>query len=1159
MAAVLDNIGDGVIAVDIEGKIDYINHTAEGLTGWKAFDAIDTDFHHVFSLIDIKTGEKLESPVEEVLRTLRVAGLKNNTALIAKSGEKYIVSASCSPIKDHNNNINGVVIVFRDISKIKKMEEQIIEERNNLQLTFGNSPLGMLILDSSRIVRQVNDAFLNMLNITGYDILGSCFGDGINCIGSSEKGCGKGNQCNFCQIRLKIAQVIESGKPCKDLVVQQTILVYGQELKPWYNIFFVPVSLAGDRYVLLVVNDITENIEREQKLIQANNFSLKMMENFPTMVWRTDINMNINYLNKTWLDFTGFHLEDGLGTGWMNAIHTNDRVMFREIFEDAFKKRKSYEMEHRMRNSENQFRWVVSVGTPYYDLNDKFSGYIGTFYDVTERKEFEIILSKMSDFYLRIFENFPAMIWKTDKEGKVSYASSNLTEFIGKDEQSIVENGWVECIYPADREKYYRNYNIFNMETGSSYTELRMKHTSGEYRWISITVKPFYDMNGIFDGYIGMGLDVHDRKVAESLLLESEKRYRQLFMNLHSGFAYHKVICNAQGSILDLEFLMINDAYIKMFGLEGKNIVGKLYSEVFQFEKNPFELEQSTFEKIIREGKSLFIDEIYSEIFDKWYSLAIYSPQKEHFAIVVTDINEKKRSEIELKRTKEDAEKANNAKSEFLANMSHEIRTPINGIVGMIDLTLLTDLNAEQRDNLVTAKSCANSLLKIINDILDFSKMEAGKLLIDNVNFDIKTLIEEIFKTQSPLADKKGLEFTYSFYSGIPQYVKGDPNRLKQVLNNLINNAIKFTEHGEVNIIVKKKYVDNEFLELLFSVSDTGIGIGEEEKSKLFKTFSQVDGSITRKYGGNGLGLAISRQLVEIMGGRMWIESEKGRGSTFYFTVRLHKGKLPKEAPSYVPSVPKTAYKLQILLAEDDNVNQTVITRMLKERGYEVDLAQNGLEVLELHSVKKYDIILMDIHMPEMDGLEATKIIREREGTEKHTSIIAITAHALNGDRERFLNLGMDEYISKPIKMEDLFQTIETTAYNNRNSLKLQSIRIDGDGNIMVKQDESNGIDSLQEKLIEEIERASANLVKCLDGHDMELVEKFAHDVKELCNRMGADELKSLAFQIELAVRRNNFKDVFNNYLTFEKELKTFKNIYNRQREVKYENTYSRG
>ncbi len=1021
----LDNVGDGLIVADKDSKICFMNKSAAALTGWKAEEALGKDFAGVFCLVNIKTEEKLENPIDEVFRLKTIVGLKNNSALVSKTGDRLIVSASCSPVKDENDDIDGVVVVFRDISRIKKIEEQLVQERNNLQMTFDYSPLGMLIMDYNRVVKEVNPAFLQMLDLTDEEVLGLSYGDGINCIGSRERGCGYGILCGLCEIRQRIVSVIKTGIPSRDLVLQQTIMRNGKIETPWYNIFFVPINLAGEKAILLVINDVTDSMEREKSLIEANNFSLKMME------------------------------------------------------------------------------------------------------------------------------NFPAMIWKTNNSGKNVYVSRNLSEYIGKSEEEILEEGWLQYIHAEDRQRLFNNTEDQINKFFLNNTELRLRHVSGEYRWIYIIIKRFIDMHGSQDGYIGIGLDINDKKITESLLLESEKRYRHLFMNLHSGFAYHRVVYDEHGVNSDVEFLIVNEAYKKMFGFENKEIEGKLYSELFNTKEQILQLDFCIVQKMLQGGNNISLDEVYSDMFNKWYSIALYSPQKDHFAIVITDIDQKKKAEMEFKRAKEEAEKANRAKSEFLANMSHEIRTPLNGIVGMIDLTLLTELDNEQKDNLKIAKNCADSLLKIINDILDFSKMEAGKLFIDNVNFDIRELIEDIFKTQAKLADQKDLEISYSFYSGIPQYLKGDPNRLKQILNNLIGNAIKFTEQGEVKISVKKNNIINdEQVELQFSISDTGIGISEAEKEKLFKTFSQVDGSITRKYGGNGLGLVISRQLAEMMGGSVWIESEKGKGSTFHFTVKMKKGTKQQEVKHHIVVPHKTSYNLHILLAEDDAVNRTVIIRMLKERGYKVDTASNGLEVLELLSRNRYNLILMDIHMPEMDGIQTANLIREREGGDHHTPIIAITAHALQGDRERFLELGMDEYIPKPIKMEEMYRVIEDVFVRTQKNNDANGIKIDSSGNIVfVQKKKPEELDKVSGTLIEDIEKTAACLEKCINEKDLERTGLLAHELKNQCNNIGADELKSLAFQIELAVRRSKFEDVLYSYVAFEKELKIFKNIYCTEKE----------
>jgi signal transduction histidine kinase/ActR/RegA family two-component response regulator len=376
------------------------------------------------------------------------------------------------------------------------------------------------------------------------------------------------------------------------------------------------------------------------------------------------------------------------------------------------------------------------------------------------------------------------------------------------------------------------------------------------------------------------------------------------------------------------------------------------------------------------------------------------------------------------------AQAANKAKSEFLANVSHELRTPMNGVIGMLDMALASHTPADQTEELQTAQRCAYSLLALLNEILDLSKIEAGKMTLEKIPFDLRVTLNDCIKAQQSQALQNGASLSSEVAPDVPEQIVGDPLRIRQILSNLVSNAVKFTEHGSTLVRVDSECSDSGELSLKIAVRDSGTGIPADKLPFIFDEFTQADGSVSRKYGGTGLGLAITRRLVEIQGGQIRAESQLGSGTTIYVTLP-YQVSVDEETPAQAwgslpePRLKGLANLARILIVEDNQVNQKVVTAVLRKRGYSIELANDGMEALsKLEKYGSFDLVLMDVQMPVLDGLEATRRIRQ-EKRWQDLPIVAMTAHAMNGDRERCLDAGMNGYISKPVHPSHLLNTVD--------------------------------------------------------------------------------------------------------------------------------------
>ena len=484
------------------------------------------------------------------------------------------------------------------------------------------------------------------------------------------------------------------------------------------------------------------------------------------------------------------------------------------------------------------------------------------------------------------------------------------------------------------------------------------------------------------------------------------------------------------------------------------------------------------------------------------------------------------------------AEAATRAKSEFLANMSHEIRTPMNGITGMIDLLQRTRIDDTQREYLDIMSASADALLDIINDILDLSKIEAGKFELECTPFSPAEVCEGVMKLMAVRAHNKHLELAFQIAPEVPSSLIGDAMRLRQILVNLVGNAIKFTEKGEVALSIVAKNKTDRQVELQIAVRDTGIGIPKDKQQSIFQAFSQADTSVTRQFGGTGLELTICTRLVQMMGGEIWVESEMGKGSTFYVTAQFD---IAIQASTEMPALPHSLLPrytgLRILLAEDNLVNQRVTVGLLTEQGHSVEIAENGRVALEKIQARAFDLVFMDVQMPELDGYEATRKIREyQRRTGASTPIVGLTANAMKGDREACLSAGMDDYLPKPVRKQTLVETINRVMDHVGRTKKpeeaIKNIPPPGllDPNTIeeLKELHATGVISLSE-LIEAFEIDSSQRLDALDQamaqKDGAAIARAAHALKGSCGAIGAKGMIETCQHLETLGRREAFDD----------------------------------
>lgn len=678
-----------------------------------------------------------------------------------------------------------------------------------------------------------------------------------------------------------------------------------------------------------------------------------------------------------------------------------------------------------------------------------------------------------SDLSGDLFETAPIGYMEIDRKGIVRRVNHLETKLRGLESSAMLGVHCAELVPEMERDRYREQIQRKLDGHMSLVTYQReYQHPDGRRVAVEIHEQVLRTKSGTAAGLRMASVDITERKESEEAAYQNAAELRALFQAFPDLF----LRLDKTEAVLDANGGHRADAFLSAEKFEGRNLQDLLPTGVLG------EIRAAQEKGRARNGLEIVEFSIEDRLGPQAYEMRLLPLNWDQWIAVLRNITERMASEQRLKENAQeleqkneelekalsDAREATRMKSRFLANMSHEIRTPMNGVLGMTDFLLGGALSAEQREYAESIKRSADSLLGLIEDILDLSRIEAGKLRLDHVEFALEPAIAETAALFALQARAKGLEFALAVTPEVPPWAVGDLGRLRQVLVNLLGNAIKFSERGRVSLTAEVARQTEDSLLMRFTVRDTGIGVPRSQQDRLFDTFTQGDESNTRKYGGSGLGLAISKQLAELMGGQIGLESEPGRGSQFWFTASLGKsakrGPSPpddrsgkpkvdvrvRQAPaasapasksgtgtaqraeSAAPPVPHGSRghgsergSTRILLAEDNEVNQRITLRLLEKLGLAADAVVNGRQAVEAIEKRKYDLVLMDCQMPDMDGYEATAVIRSREGAGRHHTICALTANAMDGDRERCLAAGMDDYISKPVGLEKLREALD--------------------------------------------------------------------------------------------------------------------------------------
>ncbi|HEX8428359.1 PAS domain S-box protein [Hymenobacter sp.] len=804
------------------------------------------------------------------------------------------------------------------------------------------------------------------------------------------------------------------------------------------------VPLAGEAAANIYLTDITARRQAEKELRHSQLFASRINDTVPVIVLLFDVQeQRIVYVNRQVERIMGYSEHEILELGSSVIPYLLDADGQQQLFSlpeqlATLTDDQTINYEFWVRHKNGSWRWLRIQGNAFLrDANGSIRQLVGSAEDMTERRAAEESLRRIRRRQERVANTIPNLIYIYDyQRQRTIYCNRYIETITGYKEAEIIAMGdeaFLKLMPEGEAQKLRQHVmQMANAEDGEVVTlEYHLTHLNGSVRWLRITTTPFErDEQGRVRQIVGTAEDITRWKVADEQRRTANRRLAEqnrLFRQVIDTTPHLIYLKDTQG-----HYLLANRATAELYGMTPAQVVNT------QLGQRPISLAdsqryRSQDEQVIRTGKELAQEETFTRPDG---SLLWFYSIKRPFVLadgsvqvlgIDSNITELKRMQLDLRAAKEAAEENAQAKQNFLANMSHEIRTPLNGILGIAGLLAKTPLDDQQSQYLGHIRHSADHLLVVINDVLAMAQLGAGKIRTETIPFDLRDVLQASQESLLPRAEEKGIGLTLNLPpTEVPTTVLGDPYRLRQILLNLLSNAVKFTERGQVALTCRLLSKPGEKLLFHFSVQDTGPGIPTHQLQDMFEPFTQASASTAREFGGSGLGLSISRGLVELMGGTMTAESQLNEGSTFLFTLPFRSTNATITRESYAPALDyRSLGPRRVLLAEDNAINQFLVESLLRNWGWSVDTANTGPEALTLFGRNFYDIVLMDIQMPGMDGETAMRLLRQHpEPARATTPILALTAHALRGEAERYLASGFSGYLSKPFREEELFQTI---------------------------------------------------------------------------------------------------------------------------------------